>query len=161
MKKLVLSIALAVAAAGIPVSVRAADPGDSVKRLSEDFVAGWNAHEPKKMAGTWANDGSLINPFGVRCGNRAEVEKLFATEHAGAMRSSTYTLDGFTLRKLDDAVMVGDWDGTITGMVDPGGNPLPPFPHHVTAVYQKRGGKWAVVAARAFQLLPPPGTPAK
>jgi uncharacterized protein (TIGR02246 family) len=156
MKKLVLSIALAVAAAGISTSVRAADPGDAIKRINENFVTAWNAHDTKKMAATWADDGSLINPFGVKCGNRGEVEKLFATEHAGAMKASTYKLDGFSLRKLDDDVMVGDWDGTITGMVDPGGNPLPPFLHHVTTVYQKRGGKWTLVVARAFQTLPPP-----
>jgi len=161
MKKLFLGIALAVAAAGISASVRAADPDDSVKKISQDFVTAWNAHDAKKMAATWADDGSLINPFGVRCGNRAEVEKLFATEHAGAMKASTYSIDGFTLRKLDADVMVGDWDGTITGMVGPDGNPLPAFPHHVTEVYQKRGGKWAVVAARAFQPLPPPAAPAK
>jgi hypothetical protein len=46
-------------------------------------------------------------------------------------------------------------------MMDPGGNPLPPFLHHVTAVYQKRGGKWALVVGRAFQVLPLPSVPAK
>ncbi len=162
MKKLFLSTALAVAMAGIPASARAADANEAaVKELNQDFVTAWNAHDPKKMAAAWAADVSLINPFGVRCSSRAEVEKLFEQEQSGVMKASTYKIDSFTLRKVCDDVMVGDWDSTVTGMIDPNGNPLPPFPHHVTTVYQNRGGHWTVAIVRAFQSLTPPGAPAK
>ncbi len=97
----------------------------------------------------------------MRCSSRADVEKLFGPEHAGWMKASTYKIDSFTLRKTCDDVMVGDWDATITGAIDPSGNLLPPFPHHVTNVYYNRGGHWAVADSRAFQLLPPSGPPAK
>ncbi len=161
MKKLVFSIALAVAAAGISASARAAEPGDSIRQLNQSFVKAWNAHDPKMMAAVWAEDGSLINPFGEKCSNRAEAEKLFEKEQSGVMKASTFKIDSFALRRLDDNVVMGDWEATLTGMVDPGGKPLPPWSNHVTALYQKRGGKWTVVAARAFQVLPPPGAPAK
>jgi uncharacterized protein (TIGR02246 family) len=162
MKRFPLAIALAVALAGIPVSARAADSNEAaIKELNQDFVTAWNAHDPKKMAAAWAEDVDLINPFGVKCGNRAEVEKLFEKEQSGVMKASTYKIDSFTLRRACDDVMVGDWESTVTGMIDPDGNALPPFHHHVTAVYQNRGGHWTVTLVRAFQPLPPPGAPSK
>lgn len=162
MKKLSLGIALALALAGVPSLARAADSNEAaIKELNEQWVTAWNAHDPKKMAGAWAEDVSVINPFGVRCGNRTEVEKLFEQEQGGPMKASTYKIDSFILRKACDDVMVGDWDCTITGIIDPGGNALPPFPHHVTLVYQNRGGHWTVTAVRAFGFMPPPGAPAK
>ncbi|HET9793398.1 MAG TPA: nuclear transport factor 2 family protein [Thermoanaerobaculia bacterium] len=161
MKRLFLSAALAAAVAGIPIQARAAEPADAIKALNQDFVTAWNAHDAKKLAAVWADDGSLINPFGLRCGNRAEVEKLFENELGGMMKASTYKIDSFAVRKTSDDVMVGDWDATLTGGIDPGGNPMPPFLHHVTAVYRNSGGHWAIADARAFHLLPPPGAPAK
>ncbi|HKB72477.1 MAG TPA: nuclear transport factor 2 family protein [Thermoanaerobaculia bacterium] len=158
MKKLFLSAALAAAVAGMPVQARAAEPSEAIKELNQDFVTAWNAHDAKKLAAVWADDGTLINPFGVKCSNRAEVEKLFEQELSGMMKASTYKIDSFTLRKACDDVMVGDWDATITGVIDPSGNPAPPFPHHVTSVYQNRGGHWALADARAFHLLPPPAS---
>ena len=154
MKKVSLGIALALALAGIPRLARAADSNEAaIKELNQDFVTAWNAHDPKKMAAAWAEDVSLINPFGVKCSGRAEAEKLFQGEQSGVMRASTYRIDSFTLRKACDDVMVGDWDATVTGMIDPSGKTMPPFPHHVTAVYQNRGGHWVTILARAFQSL--------
>jgi uncharacterized protein (TIGR02246 family) len=161
-KKTVLSIALAMALAGVPGFAGAADSNDAaIKNINQDFVTAWNAHDPKRMAAVWADDVDLINPFGVRCSNRAEVERLFEREQSGVMKSSTYRIDAFTLRRACDDVMVGDWEATVTGMIDPGGNPIPPFSHHVTTVYQNRGGHWTATLVRAFQPLPPPGPPSK
>lgn len=162
MKKTLLSVALAMALAGVSGFAGAADSNEAaIKNSNQDFVTAWNAHDPKRLAAVFAEDVSLINPFGVKCSGRGEVEKLFAQEHSAVMKASTYTIDSFTLRRVCDDVMVGDWDATITGMIDPGGNPIPPFPHHVTMVYQNRGGHWAGTIVRAFQPLPPPGPPSK
>jgi uncharacterized protein (TIGR02246 family) len=160
MKKFSLSIALALALAGVARFARAADSNEAaIKELNMDFVTAWNAHDAKSMAAVWAEDASLINPFGVKCSSRAEIEKLFGGEHSGVMKASTYKIDSFTLRKACDDVMVGDWESTITGMIDPSGKPMPPFPHHVTTVYQNRGGHWTMTLTRVFVPLPPP--PAK
>ena len=162
MKKTLPSIALAMALAAAPGFAGAADSSETaIKNINQDFVTAWNAHDPKRMAAAWADDVSLINPFGVRCNSRADVEKLFEKEQSGVMKASTYRIDASTLRRVCDDVMVGDWDATVTGMIDPGGNPIPPFSHHVTTVYQNRGGHWTATFARAFQPMPPPGPPSK
>lgn len=160
MKKLFLGIGLVAALSGVAVSARAADSNETaIRALNDQWVTAWNAHDPKKMAAVWAEDVSLINPFGVKCNDRAEVEKLFEREQSGVMKASTYKIDSFALRRACDDVMIGDWDATVTGMIDPNGSPLPPFSHHGTAVYQNRGGHWALTMVRAFQPLPLPGPP--
>lgn len=156
MKKSILAVFVAVALAGVPVCARADSNEMAIKELNEQWVTAWNAHDAKKMAAAWTEDGTLINPFGVKCNSRAEVEKLFEPELSGVMRASTYKIESFVLRRACDDVMVGDWDATITGMLDPSGNPLPPFSHHGTAVYKNSGGRWLMMAARVFQPLPPP-----
>ena len=163
MKKMILTMAIVSALVGVPQAARAAmSDDDAIKQIGQNFVTAWNAHDPRRMAEVFAEDGDLLNPFGVSAKSRAEAQKLFESEQAGVMKASTYAIDATIVRKLDADVAVSDWQATVTGMVDPGsGSAMPPFSHHVTIVYQKRGGKWQAVVARAFQSLPMPGGAAK
>ena len=65
------------------------------------------------------------------------------------------------MRELNPKPAVGDWEGVVTGMVDPAGKPLPPFPHHVTAVYVNEGGHWWVACTRVWSSPPAPGAAPK
>lgn len=163
MKRMILAMAVAAAFVGVPRAARAASSDDdAIKQIGQNFVAAWNAHDPRRMAEAFAEDADLLNPFGVACHNRAETQKLFESEQSGVMKGSTYAIDSTTVRKLGADVAVSDWQATVTGMMDPGsGGAMPPFTHHVTIVCQKRGGKWEAVVARAFQSLPMPGGAAK
>ncbi|HEX9148245.1 MAG TPA: hypothetical protein VF958_03705, partial [Thermoanaerobaculia bacterium] len=77
MRKVVL-VALALGSmAGLAVA--ASEKGGSeaqVRARSQEFAASWNRHDPKAMAGVWAADGDLINPFGRTAKGRNEIEKL-------------------------------------------------------------------------------------
>jgi uncharacterized protein (TIGR02246 family) len=163
MKKAVLAAALAVVLAAIPASAPAAGSGEKVAidHLNHEFVTAWNAHDAKKMAAVWAENGDLINPFGKKASNRAGVEKIFQEEQAGVMKASTYKIESFSMRELNHATAIGDWDSVVTGMVDPAGKPLPPFPHHVTVVYVNEGGHWWAGAVRAHSNPPAPGAESK
>ena len=74
-------------------AVLAASPKEetAVRDHCASFVTAWNKHDAKAMAATWANDGSLINPFGRLASGRAEVEKLLSEEHKTVMAGTTYT----------------------------------------------------------------------
>lgn len=158
MKKISLSLTLLAALAAIAVSTRAgASPArDAIVKLNQNWVAAWNAHNAQKMAAMWAADGDLVNPFGVKANGHAEIEKLFVEEQGGVMKGSTYKLDSFSMRQVNGSTVVGDWDGTVTGMVDPNGKALPPFQHHVVTVYVDQGGHWSAASVRAYPKLPPP-----
>lgn len=163
MKKVSLSLALAVGLAAIAAPTRAADSGAkaAIEQLNQKFVTSWNAHDAKGMASVWAENGDLINPFGRKAGNRAEVEKLFQEEQAGVMKSSTYKLESSSVRELNRGTAVGDWEGVVTGMMDPSGKALPPFAHHVFTVYVNQGGHWWAASVRAYANPPAPKGPAK
>ncbi len=159
MKRLFIAIAVC-ALAGIGTA-QAEDPREKEVRSVEDaFVAAWNKHDPKGMAAEWAPDGDLINPFGRWAAGRAEVEKLFTDEHATVMKMSTYSLTNFKVRFQSPAIGYGDWDGEVTGMRNQDGSAIPPFKHHVAALFAKKAGHWWIEAARATAYLPVPGAPA-
>lgn len=140
----------------------AANSGDkaAIERLSNEFVAGWNAHDFKKMAAMWAPDGDLVNPFGLSAHGPAEIEKFFEKEHAIVMKGTTYTIESMSVRELSPTFATADWESVVNGMVDESGKALPPFKHHVFGVYMKKGGQWHAAAIRAFQYGTPPGAPA-
>jgi len=177
MKKTTLSVVLAAALAAIPVLAGAAETKaapmksapaaaagtvDAATRAAidkrmQEFVAAWNKHDSKAMAAVWANHCELINPFGMKASGRAEIEKLFEGEQGGVMKATTYTINSESFMKIAGGAVVMDLESVLTGMVDPAGQALPPFTHHVTLVYVREGGQWRAAAVRAFQFLPPPG----
>ena len=163
MRKMLTVAAAALLAVALGVPARAADSGAKAafERMSHQFVSAWNAHDAKKLAAIWAQDGDLINPFERIEKGRAEIEKLFVEEHGGPMKASTYKIESSTLREIGKDVAVGDWTGVVTGIVGPDGKAQPPFRHHVTQVFVKLGGHWELEVARAYVFMAAPPEPAK
>jgi uncharacterized protein (TIGR02246 family) len=163
MKKAARSILLAAVLASIPAAAPAAESGAkaAIDSLNQEFVAAWNVHDAKKMASFWAENGDLINPFGRKGSGRAGVEKIFEAEHGGEMKASTYKIESMSVRELTADVALGDWECVVTGMVDPAGQPLPPFTHHAAVVYVKQGGRWWIAAGRPYAFVPPPAPASK
>jgi uncharacterized protein (TIGR02246 family) len=137
-----------------PALARAQDEA-AIRKLSNDFFAAWGRHDVKAMAATFAEDADIINPFGRVAKGRAEILKLFTDEHAGPFKGTTYTAT-VSVRMLAPTVALGDWESTVDGMHDANGKALPPFKHHVAAVYVKKDGHWLTAAARPYAFLPPP-----
>jgi uncharacterized protein (TIGR02246 family) len=133
---------------------------NEIKTLNDQFVAAWNHHDTKAMASMWAPDGDLINPFGKTAKGTAELEKLFATEHAGPLKGTTYKVSKMSVRPLTADLAVADYDVEITGMMGPDGKAQPALTPHVTSVMKKANGKWWILSARAFSYMPAPPMPA-
>jgi uncharacterized protein (TIGR02246 family) len=135
----------------LPAPARAADAAASaaVDKAMHDFVTYWNAHDFKKMAAMFAPEGDLINPFNRVAKGRAEVEKLFTEEQTGPMKMSTYKMGASSMRQVG-GVVIADWDGTVEGIMGEDGKMQPPFTHHVTTVYARKGGAWMIEATRAY-----------
>jgi uncharacterized protein (TIGR02246 family) len=154
-------VAAVAAATSVPAQAAEAAEKAAIERLSSDFAAAWNAHDAKRMAAVWAEDGDLINPFGQNAHGRADIEKFFAAEQAGAMKGTTYTIESTFFRELDPTCAISDWEAVVNGMMDPSGKAMPPFRHHVFSVYVQKGGHWHATAVRAYGFEAVPGTPAK
>jgi len=156
MKRLFILVSLVVSITAFAPSARAVDMGGkmALEKMAHNFVSAWNAHNPEKMAASWAADADLINPFGVHARGRAEIRQLFENEQGGVMKSSTYKIESLTVHDICGDAAVVDFDSLLTGMTAPDGKALPPFPHHVTEVAVKKGEHWRVEFVRAFGYLP-------
>jgi uncharacterized protein (TIGR02246 family) len=130
----------------------------AIQHRHDEWAAAWNKHDPKLMASFYVADGDLINPFGRHARGTAEIEKLFAEEHAGPMAGTTYAGTIEKIRYLGENRAIVDVAGEIRGMKGPDGAAAPPFKHHVTWIAEKQAGKWVAHGARAFVFVPgPPG----
>ena len=130
----------------------------AIEKRTGEFVAAWNRHDSKAMAGLFLPDGDLINPFGRLAKGRDEVARLFADEQSTVMKATTMKTDAITVRTLAPDVALADWDITVTGMTAPDGSVMPAVKFHGAFVWAKKGGTWSVMAARPMLPASPPGT---
>lgn len=148
---------LIVCGIGPAVWADAAADSKAITARGQELVAAWSRDDAKGMAAIWAPEGDLINPFGRVAKGRAEVEKLFADEHSGVMKGTTFKVESESVRLLGPSAAILEWDADVVGMTGPDGKPMPPLKHHITIVLAKRGGSWWIEAARPVVYSPPPG----
>jgi uncharacterized protein (TIGR02246 family) len=143
--------------AGGPRSDLAND--EAIRKRYADFIAAWNAHDPKKMANMFAIDGDTMEPDGVVAKGRPEVEKHFATEHGGAFKNTELklTVDSVWFINADTALVDGTY--VVLGAVDANGQPLPPRKGLLTSVLIREDGTWNVAASRSMIPIPLPWRP--
>lgn len=147
-------VALMVSANGYAAKT-SSDEG-AIRELANNFTTAWNKHDPKALAGFWADDGSAINPVGRQAWGKAEIEKLFSDEHTTNMKATTATMNVDKVRFLKPDVAFVDVSMEITGMTDPAGKTMPVSKLHVALVQVKKAKKWWFVDARPYAFLPPP-----
>ncbi|MDD5563943.1 MAG: SgcJ/EcaC family oxidoreductase [Thermoanaerobaculaceae bacterium] len=156
-KALVVMISLALA---VPVLAagRAAEE-TAIQLVWQQFSDAWARGDARGRAALWAEDASLINPFGVQAHGRAAIEKVFEQESAGFAKGTTQTFSHFSYRFLTPRIAEVDATGEIEGIRGADGAPLPSLTLHVFAIVTKAGGKWQIKDARPYVIAPIPGTP--
>ncbi|MGD1148149.1 MAG: SgcJ/EcaC family oxidoreductase [Thermoanaerobaculaceae bacterium] len=151
----VVILALAVpAVAAVPAGAEAA-----IQQVWQQFSDAWARGDAHARAAIWAEDASLINPFGVEAHGRAAIEKLFEQENAGFARGTTHTFSNFSFRFLTPTIAEVDATGEIKGIRGADGTPMPTVTIHVFAIMAEAGGKWQMKDARPYVIGPPPGQP--
>jgi uncharacterized protein (TIGR02246 family) len=111
------------------------------------------------MAYFWSVDGDLINPSGRKASGLTQIQRLFADEHGGPMKQSTYKIVSQSVRFIEPALALVDQDAEISGVANPDGTTGTIKPH-VVILMRKSGGQWWIAAARPYNYLPPPAPPA-
>jgi uncharacterized protein (TIGR02246 family) len=149
----ILALAVPAIAAG-PAGAEAA-----IQQVWQQFSDAWARGDAHARAALWAEDASLINPFGVVARGRAAIEKLFEQENAGFAKGTTHTFSNFSYRFLTPTIAEVDATGTIEGIRGADGTPMPTLTLHVFAIMAKTGGTWQMKDARPYVITPPPGPP--
>jgi len=152
---LVIIVALALAVPAVAAG-HAADEA-AIQKVWQQFSDAWVRGDAHARAALWAEDASLINPFGLEAHGRAAIEKVFEQEDAGFAKGTTHTFSNFSYRFLTPTIAEVDTTGTIKGMRGADGTPMPPLTLHVFAILAKAGGKWQMKDARPYVIATPPG----
>jgi uncharacterized protein (TIGR02246 family) len=132
---------------------------EAIRKLYGQFVAAWNAHDPKQMASFYTIDGDTTEPDGMVAKGRDEVQKHFAEEHAAAFKDTEIKLTVDTVWFLAADVALVDGTYIVIGAVDPNGRPLPPRKGLLSSVLIKEDGTWHVAASRSMIPIPLPWRP--
>ena len=130
-----------------------------IRQVADDFAAAWNKHDPTTMAYFWSADGDLINPWGRKAKGLTEIQRLFQDEQNGMMKNTTYSVTAMSIRMLEPALALVDYDAEIANIALPDGT-TGTFKPHVVFVMRKTNGKWWIVSARPYAFSPPPVPPA-
>jgi uncharacterized protein (TIGR02246 family) len=156
-RRTILALALLAPVAALTIAAGRGDDTAAIKKNAEEFEAAWNKHDVKALAGFWAKDGDLIDPWGVVSNGQGEVEKFFGQQHTGTgpLAKSTYNMTKDTVRMISPDVALSDWEVTITGLAKPDGTLEGPMFHRVVIVSKKEGGAWKIAAARPSLPQPP------
>ena len=155
-----LGLGLALAA-GIVLSHSATGSDDDtagVTKQCQAFKAAWNKHDPKALAGVFADDADHLDPWGQMDVGRAAIEKMLTERMGGKgpLRDSSLVVNTETVRFPTADVAITDAEATMTGAYGPDGSKAPPMEMHVTNVWKKSGGNWMVYACRPYVKPTPP-----
>jgi uncharacterized protein (TIGR02246 family) len=130
----------------------------AIQHVWQQFSDAWASGDAHARAALWAEDATIINPFGARANGRPAIEKLFEQENAGFAKGTTQTFSDFSFRFLTPTIADVDSTGEVDGIRGTDGAPMPPLKVHVFAVMVKAGGKWQMKDARPYVIAPAPGS---
>jgi uncharacterized protein (TIGR02246 family) len=136
-------------------SVAQAGAADGAAReLAARFVDAWNRHDVAAMAATYAEGGSLVDPFQTLRG-RSAIEQGLAGLHAGPARQSTSEMVVSHVDQLNEHLLFVDASQLVSGMLGPEGKPLPPTAFVLNMVLLRDTGGWRFRNVRV-NFAPPP-----
>ncbi|MBV8759336.1 MAG: SgcJ/EcaC family oxidoreductase [Deltaproteobacteria bacterium] len=149
MKTLAL-LALAACGAAQPAHTNAARDRDAITQLGPAFDDAWQHRDPHARAQLFADDATLINPFGMRAESRADIEKVFTAETATIAHTSTHHFGAMQIQFLDADTAFVDADNLIGEL--PNGD----LRYHLVAIAKRTPEGWRWLAGRPYSFLPPP-----
>lgn len=148
MKPIVFGAVLLTLLTSVPARAQDNAEESAIKQRAAEWILAWSTHDPKRLAGFWAEDGDLILPSGSGVAGRAEVEKVLQQELATTLKDSTYELKIQAVHFIKPDVALVDWTGVMHDMRTSDGKALPPQTEHVTAVLVKELDQWFFASTR-------------
>ena len=160
MKRATTLIAALVLFYAASASAAAVKDEDAIKARVAEFIALFNKGDAKAVAAFWTDDGTLVNPVGIKGKGPAEIEKIVATDSATILKDTKMemTVVGYRAAGKDAAWV--ELEHSVTGAKGPDGKAMPPLTFHVPALLVKKGKTWMIAEARPYAYLPAPPPPA-
>jgi len=132
---------------------------DAVKARVAEFSALFDKGDAKALSAFFADDGTLVNPVGVKGKGPAEIEKIIAADISTILKDTKMALTVVQFRAVGKDAAWVELEHSVNGAKAPDGKPLPPMTFHVPALLVKKGKNWMIAEARPYAYLPPPPAP--
>jgi uncharacterized protein (TIGR02246 family) len=129
--------------------MRIAETG--VASLYGKLAASWRANDGAAFAALFAEDGSLINPFGERADGREALTAMYSEYFGGMLKGTTTSITLTHLRPVEPDHAFADAEQTIyaaTGEVM--------LALHVANLLRRDGDDWQLVDSRPYGFAPRP-----
>ena len=137
------------------------EENEAIRKVAQDFFAAWNKNDVAGLTSFWADDATLINPFGRVAHGKAEIQQLFTDEQTTVFKGSVATVVEVKTRHLGSGLAFFDTEMTVDNAHGPDGSALPQMKYHLAGVAQMKGNKWQWLEARPYVFLSHPPAPGK
>jgi uncharacterized protein (TIGR02246 family) len=124
---------------------------DSVAAFHEKVAAAWSTNDGTAFAVFFAEDGSLINPFGERADGRQALTAMYSEYFGGMLKGTTTSVSLTHVRPVGPDHAFADAEQTIYAA---SGDVLMAL--HVVNLLRKDGDDWRLVDSRPYAFPPPP-----
>ena len=126
-------------------------PDSSIVAFHDKLAAAWSANDGTAFAAFFAEDGSLINPFGERADGRAALTAMYSQYFGGMLKGTMTSISLTHVRPVGPGHAFADAEQTIYAA---NGEVL--LALHVVNLLRRDGDDWRLADSRPYALLPPP-----
>lgn len=137
------------------------DAEDSIRRLLDAQVAGWNAGDAAAWSQGYAPDAGFVNILGMQFQGRQANERRHAELFASLFKGSHLHLQSLAIRTLGDAMAIAEavldlthFRGLPPGIRPSIGNEL--LRTRMLHVLVREGGGWRIVFSQNTAVMPMP-----
>ena len=124
---------------------------ETVVKFFERVAARWKTNDGAEFASTFAEDASLINPFGERADRRAAIGNMYSEYFAGMLQRTSTTLEVQTVRSAEPNHAFVDAEQTIFGS-----NGEVVLALHLASLLRRDGDERSCVDSRPYAYSPTP-----
>lgn len=126
-------------------------PDSSIVAFHDKLAAAWSANDGTAFAAFFAEDGSLINPFGERADGRAALTAMYSEYFGGMLKGTTTSISVTHVRPVGPDHAFADAEQTIYAA---NGDVLMAL--HVVNLLRRDGDDWRLVDSRPYAFPAPP-----
>jgi uncharacterized protein (TIGR02246 family) len=124
---------------------------DEIESAYQRFAADWKTNDGARIAGSFVEDGALINPFGERADGRAAIGAMYSEYFRGMLGGTSTGFKLARVRSVESGHALADAEQTIYG---PDGKVV--LVVHLAALLRREGDHWRFVDGRPYTFAAKP-----
>ena len=129
----------------------------AVRAVVSGFEESWNKHDMDTMANLFTLDADFVNVIGMRWIGREAIKQAHIASHSKMFKTSTLKLDDTSIKFLKPDVAFARSLWSLSGIVSPNGEIIPPRKGILTHVLVKTGTQWLIAVTQNTDIVKPAG----